>query len=149
MVSRFGSGNKGGFREWRDDGRLGRPLRGALRAAPVKGDHNARSFFGGTMYAGNDGGIWKSTNYTAATAAGSVVWTPLNSTLAITQFYPGHAVNPSNENDAFGGTQDNGMEQFSGSLSWTVNTCGDGGSAAYYRNTPTNVDVYCTSLDPP
>ncbi len=116
---------------------------------PLHVDHHAMSFFSGTMYAGNDGGIWKSTNYTAATAAGSVVWTPLNSTLAITQFYPGHAVNPSNENDAFGGTQDNGMEQFSGSLSWTVNTCGDGGSAAYDRNTPTNVYVNCTSLNPP
>jgi hypothetical protein len=116
---------------------------------PLHVDHHAMSFFSGTMYAGNDGGIWKSTNYTAATAAGSVTWTPLNSTLAITQFYPGHAVNPSNENDAFGGTQDNGMEQFSGSLSWTVNTCGDGGSAAYDRNTPTNVYVNCTSLNPP
>src|SRR6266478_4105142 len=45
---------------------------------PLHVDHHAMSFFSGTMYAGNDGGIWKSTNYTAATAAGSVVWTPLN-----------------------------------------------------------------------
>ena len=97
------------------------------------------------LYDGTDGGVWSSTNFTAAPPT----WTDLNSTLAITQFYPGHAVNPSNENDAFGGTQDNGTLEFSGSNTWNQVTCGDGGSNVYDRNTPTNVYLTCTILNPP
>jgi hypothetical protein len=116
-------------------------------------DHHALAFTPvglapATLYDGNDGGIWSSTNFTTATAS-SVTWSDLNASLAITQFYPGLAINPSNENDSFGGTQDNGTEQFSGGLAWSVNACGDGGAAAYDRNVPTNVYVNCTILNPP
>ena len=110
-------------------------------------DHHAMAFdkTGTVLYDGNDGGIWSSANFAAATPT----WSDLNSTLSIMQFYPGFAVNPSSENDSFGGTQDNGIQQFTGGLAWTVNTCGDGGAAAYDRGVPTDVYVNCTVRNPP
>jgi hypothetical protein len=95
------------------------------------------------IFAGNDGGIYKSTN-------GGVVgsWTSLNSNdqdvlntkLAITQFYPGFAVDPLNVARALGGTQDNGVVLYEGGgglLGWpAVPPFGDGGYGAIDFNAP-------------
>ena len=59
--------------------------------------------------------------------AATVNWTNLNSTLAITQFYPGMAIDPAKSDLAIGGTQDNGTQRFTGADSWNNVTCGDGG----------------------
>ncbi len=57
-------------------------------------------------------------------------WTELNDTLAITQFYPGLSINPTNANIAFAGAQDNGTQRYGGIINWSYVTCGDGGFTA-------------------
>lgn len=80
---------------------------------------------GSKLYLANDGGIYSTTDVSNA----SVNWTELNDTLAITQFYPGMAIDPGNPLIALGGTQDNNAERYTGDLSWTTVACGDGGAA--------------------
>lgn len=77
---------------------------------------------GSTLYLANDGGMYSTTN----TSSTAVNWTELNDTLAITQFYPGLAVDPSNPLHVLGGTQDNSTQLYTGDLSWTEVACGDG-----------------------
>jgi hypothetical protein len=95
-------------------------------------DHHAIAFSpdGRTIYVGNDGGVWRSADAMTA-AAGSQHWANLNAGLQTMQFYPGVTPHPSNPNVVFGGTQDNGSEEYSGNLTWTdPRTCGDGGWTA-------------------
>jgi photosystem II stability/assembly factor-like uncharacterized protein len=95
------------------------------------------------LYTGNDGGIWFTDNPTAST----VTWQPANNAnLTITQFYPGHATHPSDENISFGGTQDNGTEKYSGNIAWDHVTCGDGAWAAIDPNIPTTVYANCQNI---
>jgi photosystem II stability/assembly factor-like uncharacterized protein len=95
------------------------------------------------LYTGNDGGVWFTDNPTAAT----VTWQPgNNANLTITQFYPGHAVNPSDENISFGGTQDNSTEKYSGILGWDAVTCGDGGWTAIDPVIPSTVYANCQDI---
>ena len=82
---------------------------------------------GTKLYIGNDGGMYSTTDITSPL----VNWTELNDTLAITQFYPGLSVHPSTPNLAYAGTQDNGIQLYTGSLSWKDDTCGDGGYTAF------------------
>jgi hypothetical protein len=77
----------------------------------------------GTVYAGNDGGVWKSTD------AGAT-WTSLNTNLSITQFYHGVTVSPTSTTTILGGSQDNGTMQWGGAASWPVVLGGDGGATA-------------------
>jgi photosystem II stability/assembly factor-like uncharacterized protein len=82
------------------------------------------------MYFGNDGGMYKSTD-------GGVNYFPINSGLAVTQFYGG-AAHPTAE-IFYGGTQDNGTLK-SGTLNaWTVSLTGDGGATAVDFVTPSTV----------
>jgi photosystem II stability/assembly factor-like uncharacterized protein len=93
---------------------------------------------GGTVYVGTDGGIWSTTNVTAAT----VNWTSLNSTLALTQFYNGMSIDPTNVNRGFAGAQDNGDQAYTGGMTWNeVAPCGDGGFTAIDPVTPNTVYV--------
>ena len=95
-------------------------------------DHHGFAFHPGTpttIYAGSDGGIFKSTN------SGST-WTSLNATLGITQFYAGHALHPTNPSVFMGGTQDNGTVATTGSLAWSPVIGGDGGFAAIDQSSP-------------
>ncbi len=82
---------------------------------------------GSRLYVGNDGGMWRTDNPTAA--PGTLDYVNLNDTLTITMFYPGFAVHQADENVGFGGTQDNGTESFTGALRWQSVTPGDGGFA--------------------
>jgi photosystem II stability/assembly factor-like uncharacterized protein len=76
----------------------------------------AFSTSGTVLYVGNDGGVWSASN-----PAGTLplTWNNLNQPLAITQFYPGLSIHPSNPAfRTFGGTQDNGIQEYIGSLAW-------------------------------
>lgn len=83
-----------------------------------------------TVFFGNDGGIWKTDDVSAASVTGG--WTALNHFLGITQFY-GAAGNPTS-GVIIGGTQDNGTPRSTGGTeSWTQSIsfgAGDGGFCA-------------------
>lgn len=95
---------------------------------------------GSKLYLGNDGGAY-STNEVGATNPAFVA---LNSTLAITQFYPGLSIDPTNVSIAIGGTQDNGTDLYSGALKWIAVICGDGGYTAIDAAVPTTMYATCT-----
>ena len=92
-------------------------------------DQHALAFMPGTpttIFSGNDGGIFKSTN------SGSS-WTSLNTNIAITQFYDGVSVHPTDANIALGGTQDNHTLLYTGSTTWApVSFSGVGGCDGGY-----------------
>jgi uncharacterized repeat protein (TIGR01451 family) len=94
---------------------------------------------GVVFYVGCDGGPWSTTD----AANQNMNWTNLTSTLATTQFYPGLSINPSNVAIAFGGSQDQGVQQYSGSPTWTTVQPCDGGWTAIDPNQPNNVYVVC------
>jgi hypothetical protein len=97
-----------------------------------------------TIYVGNDGGIYKSTD-------GGSSWTSLNSDLPLTQMYPGGALHPSDLNIILAGTQDNGIVKYSGFATWDevrigpsgTFLCGDGGFTAIDQSTPTTFYAAC------
>ena len=94
------------------------------------------------LYIGDDGGTWRTDDPSPA----NPLWVDLNATLAISQFYPGATPSISDENYGFGGTQDNDIQVFSGSLAWTMApACGDGGYTAIDSNTPTTIYAGCNS----
>lgn len=101
--------------------------------AGVHVDHHAFAFLPGspsTIFAGSDGGVFKSTNAGAS-------WTSLNANLGITQFYGGMAVHPTNPAIFLSGTQDNGTLLTTGSKAWTPVIGGDGGFSEIDFATPT------------
>jgi uncharacterized protein (TIGR03437 family) len=81
---------------------------------------------GTKLYIAGDGGIYSTTDVAAPRPS----WTELNATLAITQFYPGLSIHPSNPQIAIAGAQDNGTQRFDGAPSWDNVACGDGGYTA-------------------
>jgi len=98
-----------------------------------------------TLFAGNDGGIFRTDDALAATAKGpsaacdttngSLVWTSLNNNYAVTQFY--HGLPYPNSTTYFGGTQDNGTQRgndASGIGGWVRILSGDGGYVAIDPN---------------
>jgi hypothetical protein len=96
------------------------------------------------LYTGNDGGVW----FTDTPTSTPVTWQAgNNANLTITQFYPGHAIHPSDENISFGGTQDNGTEKYSGIPAWDHVACGDGAWAAIDPIIPTTVYANCQNID--
>jgi hypothetical protein len=97
---------------------------------------------GSTLYCAGDGGVWVTTNPTG----GTVSWSGLNNTFATAEFYPGLSIDPANVNETFGGTQDNDTEEYTGSLEWTVATCGDGGATAIDFVNPLNIYANCIQL---
>ena len=110
-------------------------------------DHHAFGFAptGNKIYAGNDGGVWSSSDVVnPATAGGAQHWVNLNGTLNITQFYPGNSIHPSSDQIIFAGSQDNGTDEFTGSLTWNnVEACGDGGFSAIDPLNPSTIFAAC------
>src|SRR5437588_3183334 len=100
---------------------------------------------GTKLYVANDGGMYSTTNITDP--VNQVNWTELNDTLAITQFYPGISIHPSNANISFGGAQDNGTQRYLGAVSWNDVTCGDGGFTAIDAAIPTIAYAACQNID--
>jgi hypothetical protein len=89
-----------------------------------------------TMYSGNDGGIFRSTD-------GGATWVSLNTNLALTQFYPGISVHPTDASIIVGGAQDNGTMQWNGSSKWPTLFGGDGGFTAVNHRTGGSTFVTC------
>ena len=83
-----------------------------------------------TIFVGNDGGVYKSTDR-------GLSWASLNTNLAITQFYPGISLSPNSSPDILGGTQDNGTVEYTGASVWSLVLGGDGGFTAIDFQTPT------------
>ena len=92
---------------------------------PMHADKHAFAFTqdGAELFIATDGGIYSTTGITAANPTAA----SLNTTLALTQFYPGMAIHPQDPEIAIAGTQDNGTQFFSGAPLWTQVECGDGG----------------------
>ena len=108
-------------------------------------DHHALAFSanGNTLYVGNDGGSWSTSNPSTVDPN----WTNLNSTLAITQFYTEPSIAPNNPSLAYGGTQDNGIQQYVGGLAWNYASCGDAAWPAIDFKVTTTVYASCTQYD--
>jgi photosystem II stability/assembly factor-like uncharacterized protein len=115
----------------------------------------AFSVDGKTLYVGNDGGAWSSTDVVdPAISPGSQHWNDLNATLDITQFYPGQSVHPSNPRISIGGTQDNGLQKHEDvltmatpSLAWDdLGAACDGGYTALDMKIPSTVYVTCAYI---
>jgi photosystem II stability/assembly factor-like uncharacterized protein len=84
-----------------------------------------------TLYVGNDGGVFRTT-----TPRGAAIWTSLNTNLAITQFYGGATMHPTNSTRVLGGTQDNGTVEYVGMANWRTVIGSDGGFTAINPQNP-------------
>jgi photosystem II stability/assembly factor-like uncharacterized protein len=88
-------------------------------------DHHGVAFdANGKLLDGNDGGIYRLDN------PATPLWSDLNGNLETIQF-TGIGLHPTNPAIAIGGSQDNGTEIYSGSLTWTETDGGDGGYAKF------------------
>jgi hypothetical protein len=83
------------------------------------------------IYAGNDGGIYRSTN------SGST-WVALNKGLAITEIEY-MASDPNTSKWLMAGTQDNGTIRFTGTTKWDHIADGDGGDCGVNQQNPNTV----------
>lgn len=82
------------------------------------------------LYLANDGGVYRSTD-------AGLSFTALSTNLAITQFYSGIALHPSDPAVTLGGTQDQGTQRSAaGTATWTRVMWGDGGSTAFDAEDP-------------
>jgi hypothetical protein len=120
-------------------------LQSAQNFGFLHADMHALAFFpdGNTLYLGNDGGAYVTTQITATNPS----FTALNSTLGLTQFYPGLSINPTNAAISIGGNQDNGTVIYSGALTWNDVVCGDGGYTAIDFNTPATMYATCQQFN--
>jgi hypothetical protein len=87
----------------------------------------------GNLLEGDDGGIWRLNNPTNPLTQ---TWSDLNTNLQITQFY-GIAVDPTVASVVWGGAQDNGTQEYTGALGWTM-IPPDSGDGGITRIDPTN-----------
>ncbi len=107
-------------------------------------DMHAMTFSGdgSTLYLGNDGGVFSSTDFETP----NPTFTNLNTGIATINFYPGLALDPNNADHRIAGTQDDGLLQFAGDAPWSVADyfyCGDGGSAAIDAANPNYALATC------
>ena len=108
-------------------------------------DHHAFAFdANGQLLDGNDGGIWRLDDPSFAHEH----WTDLNTNLQLTQFI-GIAVNPNDPTIVYGGSQDNGTAETTGSQAWTLIRFGDGGFVRVDPANPRTVYHEYTNLNPP
>ena len=88
----------------------------------------------GSLYDGNDGGIWRSADM-------GVSWTSMNTNIAITQFQ-GVSIHPTRK-IVLGGTQDNGTNLRNRKLmpppKWFHSDFGDGGMSVIDQSTPSRM----------
>ena len=125
----------------------------ALKFAVESGSHVL------AMFVGNDGGVWASQDvFNANVAPGNQHWADLNTdtgnpntSLNLTQFYPGVSIHPTTDKTIFGGTQGNDIQQYSGTLDWSgALACPyDGGYTAIDPQTPSTIYAACSYLGGP
>lgn len=104
-----------GGNTWEDNTR-------SYAGGPVHPDHHFlafSSFDPQTIYLCTDGGVFRSRNL-------GVNWEAINNGLGTIQFQSVD-VHPTDQNIAYGGTQDNGTNKYTGSMGWTNVFLGDGG----------------------
>jgi photosystem II stability/assembly factor-like uncharacterized protein len=129
---------------------MSRSLDGGLSWTDVQNGNNGASLHvdqhaiaftrdGTKMYVGNDGGVWSTTNV----ATTPVSWTNLNHTIGTLQFYPGLAVHPTLISQTVAGTQDNGIERYTGALTWQSVVSCDGGFSAIDPQNPNYMYSEC------
>ncbi len=120
--------SKGGIEESQNGGTNWQEINNGTSTNPGNGphtDYHAMAFdASGRLIVGNDGGVWRLDSNVFSPA--NIAWTDLNSNLAITQFY-GIALDPTTTLTAYGGSQDNGTEKYSGNPTWSQVVGGDGG----------------------
>lgn len=94
-----------------------------------------------TIYAGNDGGVFRSANSGGA-------WKPLNNGLAITEIEY-MAADPMTSKWLMAGTQDNGTLRYTGTTTWDHIADGDGGDCGVNEQNPNVVyhSYYNVSLE--
>ncbi|MCI0348039.1 MAG: DUF11 domain-containing protein [Acidobacteriales bacterium] len=94
------------------------------------------------VYTGNDGGIFRTTNASAA----SIAWNSLNTAGFNATQFQSLALHPTDREFLLGGTQDNGTQWKKPDGSWTRADFGDGGFALIDQNAAntTNVTMYHT-----
>lgn len=84
---------------------------------------------GSKLYVADDGGIFVTSQPTSPNPS----FLSLNSTLSTMTFYPGFSIIPGAPKSALAGSQDHGLDAYSGVALWTYGDndhfCGDGGSA--------------------
>jgi uncharacterized repeat protein (TIGR01451 family) len=98
-------------------------------------DSHAMAFdANGRLLEGDDGGIFRLNNPNPT----ALQWADLNGNLQITQF-TGIALDPTNANIAYGGSQDNGTEKYTGSLGWNLIAGGDGGFTRVDFHNPSTI----------
>ncbi len=103
-----------------------------------------------TLYVGNDGGVWNTGINDPKGTVGAGFWKNLNAPLNITQFYPGVSIHPSTPLFAMGGTQDNGTQVFTGSLTWQdAGLACDGGFTAIDNQIPSTTYGECEYIPNP
>ena len=95
------------------------------------------------LYIANDGGMYSTSDISSP----AVSWANLNETLAITQFYPGLSIHPTDANFALGGTQDNGPQRYTGKISWENLIGCDGGWSTIDSSLPSTVHTTCQDID--
>jgi hypothetical protein len=135
---------QGGILESQDGGTTWREINKDSGGLGPHTDYHALAYdSNGRLVVGNDGGVWRLDGNDLHTP--DILWKDLNSNLEITQFR-GLALDPTNSNIAFAGSQDNGTEVFNDSRTWTEFATGDGGMTLV---DPTNPQiVYQTSPGP-
>ncbi|MFI5180432.1 MAG: hypothetical protein ACHQPI_03480 [Thermoanaerobaculia bacterium] len=104
----------------------------AAGVATLHPDQHAGVFdLSGALLIGNDGGVYRSHD-------GASSFENLNATLNASQFQR-IALHPTNPDFAMGGTQDNGGQRYTGSLTWSDRIAGDGGFMLIRTNSPAEI----------
>ena len=110
---------------------------------PHSDDHAVAFDAAGNLIDANDGGVFR---LSSPTDRSKQAWSSLNTNLGITTF-TAIAVNPNNAGIAIGGSQDNGVELYSGTPSWSESLGGDGGMTRFDPSNPKIVYTEHYNLD--
>ena len=135
IVYAGGAGGTNSFIESTNSGNNWSDISTAVTGTSPAANHHAIAFDAdGHLLDGNDGGIWRLDNPTI----GAQTWTDINSNLQIGQYISG-ALDPTNPNSAYAGSQGNGTSQYTGSTVWTALESGDNGAVRINAQTPTTL----------
>ena len=121
----------GGIELWRYDGAVWTDVSQTLEnpQGGIHVDQHTMAWAGGRLVAGNDGGIWSTTD-------GGTTWNAHNIGLYTIQYYDGSA-HPASL-IALGGSQDNGSHLWTGIPDWDWISGGDGADNAISATDPNN-----------